>query len=431
MTDLRAEEGPTVASKSSDGACQLARLHSDESGVISLLTVFVMLGCTWLLLLMLNSARQLDSKVRMQNAADAAGQSGVGVLARGMNAIAYANHLEADLLAGVAVMRGTQGTALASSPLVQFVLPLFEQILQGPAGQWPPDRPIPAFRRDLVEQIPLLADQVTREVARSNGLWRGPHAASNPDGPQGPLIVQLWTTSGRPVNSGWEDDPRTRTLPVIDASSSGLDAAYLVDPPAELARARRVRAQLVSHYLQPWAFHVAQGDPALTNQLLARAQRPLRLLLDGQYSDSNLPLVLRSPSPNQGELERELMFVAVSYRLHPGASASVMFRNPNAVQAPAMAFAQIHLFLPRHRYTCCPWGEWHYEPVTGNPYFISYYDGWPGEWSANTQNWQAKLTPATSEAISTILSSRVPNTNLNSPNWGQLTPRQVDVLTHQ
>ena len=410
---------------------KLRRLHSDESGVISLLTVFVMLGCTWLLLLMLNSARQLDSKVRMQNAADAAGQSGVGVLARGMNAIAFANHLEADLLAGVAVMRGTQGTALASSPLVQFVLPLFEQILNGQAGQLPSDRPIPAFRRVLVERIPSLADEVTREVARSNGLWRGPNAASNPDGPQGPLIVQLWTTSGLPIGSSSEDDPQSRTLPVIDASPSGLDAAYLVDPPAELARARRVRAQLVSHYLQPWAFHVAQGDPALTNQLLARAQRPLRLLLDGQYADSNLPLVLRSPSPSGGELERDLMFVAVSYRLHPGSSASVMFRNPNAVQAPAMAFAQIHLFLPRHRYTCCPWGEWHYEPVTGNPYFISYYDGWPGEWSANTQNWQAKLTPATCEAISTILSSRVPNTNLNSPNWGQLTPRQMDVLTHQ
>jgi hypothetical protein len=88
---------------------KLTRLHSDESGVISLLTVFVMLGCTWLLLWLLNSAQQLDSKVRLQNAADAAGQSGVGMLARGMNAIAFANQLEADLLAGVAVMRGTQG----------------------------------------------------------------------------------------------------------------------------------------------------------------------------------------------------------------------------------------------------------------------------------------------------------------------------------
>ena len=174
MIDLSADEGLPVASKSSYGACRFRRLHSDESGVISLLTVFVMLGCTWLLLLMLNSARQLDSKVRMQNAADAAGQSGVGILARGMNAIAYANHLEADLLAGVAVMRGTQGTALASSPLVQFVLPLFEQILNGQAGQLPSDRPIPAFRRDLVEQIDRKS---TRLNSSHSDLSRMPSSA--------------------------------------------------------------------------------------------------------------------------------------------------------------------------------------------------------------------------------------------------------------
>ena len=415
----------------STGLSQVRRLHSDESGVISLLTVFVMLGCTWLLLLMLNSAQQLDSKVRMQNAADAAGQSGVGVLARGMNAIAFANQLEADLLAGVAVMRGTQGTTLANSPLVQLVLPLFEQILQGPAGQLPPDRPIPAFRRDLVQQIPVLADEVTRNVARANGLWRGPNAANNPDGPQGPLLVQLWTTSARPIGSGAEADPYTRTLPVLDASTRGPDAAYLIDAAAELVRARRERSQLVNHYLYPWALDLAQGNRVLANQLVARAQRPLRLLLDGQYADSNLPLVLRSPSSERGAVERDLMFVAVSYRLHPGSSASRMFRNPNALQAPAMAFAQVHLFLPRHRYVCCPWGEWHTDPQTGDPYFISYYDGWPGEWNAHTQNWQAKLAPANADAISTILSSRVPNSNLNPPGWGQLTPRQVDALTHQ
>ena len=410
---------------------RLARLHSDESGVISLLTVFVMLGCTWLLLSMLNSAQQLDSKIRLQNAADSAGQSGVGVLARGMNAIAFANQLEADLLAGVAVMRGTQGTALANSPLVQMVLPVFEQILSGQSGQLPPDRPIPAFRRDIVQEFPGLADEVTRDVARANGQWRGPNAANNPDGPQGPLLVQLWTTAGQAIGSGWEDDPRTRTLPVIDPSPLGQDAIYLADPADALRRGRRERGQLVNQYLHPWALDLAGGDQTLANQLVARAQRPLRLLLDTEYPDSNLPLILRSPSPGRRELEQDLMFVAVSYRLHPGSAASIMFRNPNARQAPAMAFAQVHLFLPRHRFTCCPWGEWHFDPQTGEPYFMSYFDGWPGEWSASTQNWQAKLAPATAEGLSAILTSRVPNTNLMPPGWGQLTPRQMDELTHQ
>lgn len=412
-------------------SAKLRVLHSDESGVISLLTVFVMLGCTWMLLWLLNSAQQLDSKVRLQNAADAAGQSGVGILARGMNAIAFANQLEADLLAGVAVMRGTQGTALANSPLVQMVLPFFELILHGESGQLPPDRPIPAFRRDIVQEIPGLADQVTRDVARANGQWRGPNAANNPDGPQGPLLVQLWTTAGQAIGSGWEDDPRTRTLPVIDPSPLGQDAIYLADPDAALVRGRRERAQSVNHYLLPWALDLAGGNQVLARQLVSQSQRPLRLLLDAEFVNTNLPLILRSPSPGRSELEQDLMFVAVSYRLHPGSAASVMFRNPNARQAPAMAFAQVHLFLPRHRFTCCPWGETRIDPQTGEPYFVSYFDGWPSEWTASTQNWQAKLAPATADGLSVILSSRVPNANLMPPSWGQLTPRQLDVLTHQ
>lgn len=410
---------------------KLRGLHADESGVISLLTVFVMLGCTWLLLWMLNSAQQLDSKVRLQNAADSAGHSGVGVLARGMNAIAFANQLEADLLAGVAVMRGTQGTALANSPLVQMVLPFFELILHGESGQLPPDRPIPSFRRDVVQEIPGLADDVTRDMARANGQWRGPSAANNPDGPQGRLLVQLWTTSGQAIGSGWEDDPRTRTLPVIDPSPLGQDAIYLADASAALIRGRRERSQLVNQYLHPWALDLAGGDQALANQLVGQAQSPLRLLLDVEFVNSNLPLILRSPSPARRELDRDLMFVAVAYRQHPGSAASRMFRNPNARQAPAMAFSQVHLFLPRHRFTCCPWGETRFDPQTGEPYFVSYFDGWPGEWTASTQNWQAKLVPATADGISAILSSAAPNSNLISPSWGQLTPRQMDALTHQ
>lgn len=406
---------------------KLRSLHSDESGVISLLTVFVMLGCTWLLLWVLNSARQLDSKVRLQTAADAAGQSGVGILSRGMNAIAFANQLEAELFAAIAVMQATEGTPAASSQLLN-LLPVFEAILSG-NGVEPRNRPIPAFRHDVIQVIPPLAEELTRNIGRANGLWRGPNAATNPDGPQGPLLAQLWSTNGRPIGRGDETDPRTRTLPVLDPSPQGWDAPFLPDPPAVLDQARRERSQLARRYLRPWANDLAAGDPMLSDLLVAKAARPLNHLLNELYQDTNLPIQLRNPSPNADSLEADLMYVAATYRQHQVPMASIMFTNPNATHAPAMAVSQVHLFLPRDRYVCCPWTETRIDPRTGEEYTIVFTEGWPSEWSASTQNWQAKLVPVTAPGLGAILTS-TPSRNAG-PSWGSLSPRQLDELVHQ
>jgi hypothetical protein len=107
-----------------------------------------------------------------------------------------------------------------------------------------------------------------------------------------------------------------------------------------------------------------------------------------------------------------------------------MFQNPNASLAPSMTFSQNALFLPRPRYSCCPWGETRTNPVTGEEDFISFTDGWPAEWSANSQNWQTKLVPVTSHSISSILASSPPQTSLNQPQWGSLSPRELDLLIH-
>lgn len=405
-------------------------LHRDERGVISLLAVFILLGCTWLLLWLLNSAKQLDSKVRMQNAVDAAGQSGVGILARGMNAVAFANQLEADLLAAVAVMQAAQETSNSSSPLVGTLLPVFQEILAGQSGQSPLDRPIPAFRADVVRKIPTLADQVTRQVGRLNGFWNGPNAAANPDGPQGPLLVQLWTIAGQPVGYAAEENPLTRTLPVIDPSPAGLDASFLSDIDRRFQYARNTRERLVRHYIVLWAQELAGGDPVLAGQLVTAAEIHWRSLLNGIYRDSNLPMILRSTPPDEQRLELDTMFVTVAYRLHPLPTAPLMFGNPNAALAPSMAFSQNALFLPRPRFTCCPWGETRTDPVTGDVDFLSFTDGWPADWSANSQNWQTKLVPATLASISSILSSSPPQSSLNPAQWGSLSPRDMDVLTH-
>ena len=188
---------------------------------------------------------------------------------------------------------------------------------------------------------------------------------------------------------------------------------------------------MVRHYLLIWALDLAAGDQAIASLLVAQGESRLRVLLNDLYPDSNLPMVLRSQSPSPLELERDLMFVGVAYRLHSGPTAPLMFRNPNASLALAMAFSQNFLFLPHPRFTCCPWGETRVDPRSGNETFIPYTDGWPKEWDASSQNWQAKLVPATARSISSILSSSPPQGLMNRPNWGPLSPRQIDALTHR
>ena len=81
------------------------RLHRDQGGTISILSVFAVLLLTMLLGMVMNVGRQVDGKIRMQNAADAAAYSGGVVLARGMNTLAFTNHLLCDVFAMTAFMR--------------------------------------------------------------------------------------------------------------------------------------------------------------------------------------------------------------------------------------------------------------------------------------------------------------------------------------
>src|SRR6476620_1156987 len=80
-------------------------LHADESGSISLATVFALLLLTMLLGMVINVGRQVDNKIKLQNAADAATYSGGVVLARGMNSLAYTNHMLTEVFALTAFMR--------------------------------------------------------------------------------------------------------------------------------------------------------------------------------------------------------------------------------------------------------------------------------------------------------------------------------------
>src|SRR5579862_6413257 len=84
---------------------RLAALHRDERGVISILSVFIIFVLTIVLGMVINAGRQVDEKIRMQNAADAATFSGAVVMSRGYNALAFSNHVEAEVFALTAYMR--------------------------------------------------------------------------------------------------------------------------------------------------------------------------------------------------------------------------------------------------------------------------------------------------------------------------------------
>src|SRR5271157_3317179 len=92
----------------------LARLHRDERGSMSIVSVFAVLFLAMLLGMVMNVGKHIDGKIRMQNAADSAAYSGGVVLARGMNTLAFTNNLLCDVFAVTAVLRESRDQNAAS-----------------------------------------------------------------------------------------------------------------------------------------------------------------------------------------------------------------------------------------------------------------------------------------------------------------------------
>ncbi|MCH8310257.1 MAG: hypothetical protein IIB17_07150, partial [Chloroflexi bacterium] len=78
-----------------------------------------MLLFAFVLGMVINSGLQVDHKVKMQNAADASAYSGGVVLARGMNTLAFTNHLLFDVFALTAYMREARdGSSQSLAPKI-------------------------------------------------------------------------------------------------------------------------------------------------------------------------------------------------------------------------------------------------------------------------------------------------------------------------
>ncbi|WP_197453776.1 pilus assembly protein TadG-related protein [Caulifigura coniformis] len=415
----------------------VARLHRDERGITSLLSLVAVMLFTMLLVMLTNIVRHVDDKVRMQNAADAAAFSGAAVLARGMNAIAFANHLEAETFALTALLRALEDRG---SQTARQLLPVMNVVLGTPEPVLPVtgDRLIPAYQRDVVALFPDLARQVTQEIALRHGLPQGrlPQGTLQAQGvspagfgPRGPQSGVLWLSRGAAVGVADELDPAERTLPVIDPGSDGSDWARLPDIGDRQALAVVRRLETATEALR--VLH--DQLPASRRQdssLLGDATRYLVRLLEVDFPTTNLPLLLRSQTgaaaaPESAPLEDDFAVIATVHRVFDREHGSKLFVNPIANRADAVTFAQAEFFLPRPRYRCCPW---RLETPGG---VVDNTDPWPRDWDSFNQTWSVRLVPADETAALTILQTQPPGSGLRPLSLEGVTPLDVErINTH-
>lgn len=363
------------------------RLHKDERGTISIVSVFAFLLLAMLLGMVMNVGRQVDNKVRMQNAADAAAYSGSIVVARGMNDLTFTNHLLADVFALTAFMREARdrhseqltpeilakwdevaptfqrsqferfaemGDAIPvktqqeremieaysdwAAATSEVVLPTMEEILA--------EELIPRYQRAMVEATPQLAQLAADETARRHSLRRDGQI----DPERGPMHAFLWRTNGAAI--GGDSEQFAPTLPVVDPvyeTSLGAESYRTV--------ARNQRRSLAFTYLNQ------RNREALTAFRSLGKMSQFAVLWEGftegqlekllaEYPDSNLPHVIRNGdevftsagSSQRNRLLEELMLVAVVYWEPAEEFAPGVFQSP--IEGDLVAFAQAQTYIP-------------------------------------------------------------------------------------
>jgi hypothetical protein len=365
-------------------ACRsrVRQFHRDQNGSISIVSVFGLILLVFLLGLVMNAGRQIDQKVKMQNAADSATYAGGVVLGRGMNTLAFTNHLMSDVFALTAFFReGYERNAASMTPAIldnwariaptltgsefprfdqlgmaiaekvpyeremvftfsewtyaasEMMLPVFETILA--------ERLIPEFQRALVESTPRLAQYATDEVAQRHGqAWPRPAE----------LRGVLWRTVPDPV--GGTSEYWRRTLPVVDPVMDELpnQEEYMED-------ARQQRSLLAHEYLRRWndeSMRPFDEDGKMSQfgslwRIFTCGQ--LRRLLIDEYPDTNLPFQIRHKLNDihdvNGHFEQDFMFVGVVYREKIGDRIPGIFQNP--IENDTTAYAQLMMFVPLAR----------------------------------------------------------------------------------
>ena len=428
--------------------------HRDERGTITIVSVFAMLLLTMLLGMVMNVGRHVDAKVRMQNTADSAAYAGGVVLARGMNTLAFSNHLLFDVFSMTAFMREakegnaakfvpeilkawqkvaetfskasdyekftTLSTGITSKvPLEQnlvtgysewvsassaMILPLLEEILSGDL--------IPTFERAVVLAYPDIAQAAAMEVAKRNGDdGRG----------WGNVIGVLWRTDGTVVAG--TSDTTASVFPVVDTNT---------EAGANRTKAISQRKTMASQYLSAWNaqtmivfdYYGKMGQFGSIWRSYTCAQ--LNKLLS-EYPTTNLPFLIRQEADEVTDstehLAEHFTYLAVVYRNRVSDISPIFFRNP--ASGDDVAFAEVRVYVPKRRlvwetvtesYTSStnisiggvP-GDFQTIPseesstTTGTTTWEVARQGTPDDWNLINQSWSAQLVPATHSILATIL----------------------------
>ncbi len=453
------------------------RFHRDEDGVMSILAVFAMLSLAILLGMVMNSGIQVDGKIRMQNAADAAAYSGAVTVARGMNTIAFTNHLLCEVFSLTAILRegseqnekdyipkilaawqkaATQfsgsnfekftelATAIqAKVPKEQNVadtylawvgavsalqLPVFEEVLS--------EELIPNFQRNVLEYYPEIAQEAADATAQLNGT---------PDYGRGTMHAALWRTSGDPV--------AYPTLPIADPT---VDASYL-----EAAQSQR--NTWATSYLNQWnaanlAFFDRYGGRMSQFGVLWRGFTCGQLnKLISEYESSNLPMQIlplpSTPPEQQAYLDTYLTFVGVAYWGKPTAFAPNLLKNLITSDSNVLVtYAQARVFVPQphliYRHTTAgtsttsdtlglggvpgesPTMSLGTSTVTTTAGTTTVYQSVPTDWTLFNQHWTCQLVPTNASALATILQTPPPSVSGALPSIGISSQQIQEVSPH-
>jgi hypothetical protein len=442
---------------------RLRRLHGDERGPISIVTLLVLLVFTMLLVMVTNLGRHADDKLKMQNAADAAAITAGVMLSRGLNGLAHTNHLLCEVFAITAYLRegqernaeqqvpgilqawGLAGVDLLGSqfrrfrpagqavvrriPLEQqavtafgdeqaaaaaYFLPIFETVLE--------QELIPEFQRTLVQTVPQLAVEAACETVRRHARPTNP-AQSDPGAPGKPrrqlkpgdvavCVLFRGDPSKYPVAKAIGEYPeanwRTRTLPAIDPTES----------PMYKKTAREQRRELTKHYLQLWnrrKLDLFDHDARMSRfgELYRIATRGQLDRLLQQYTGRNLPFQIRRRLEKgvtaNDHLDQHYHLLAVVYRRHLDEMGPGLFQNPLSKHSDAQSFAQLQIYIPEPRLDKKPvWVDWtERRDGFGNkiPPFppIVVRDNWPEDWDLTNQNWTSRIMPASLPNLREIL----------------------------
>jgi Flp pilus assembly protein TadG len=452
----------------------LHSLHRDENGVMSVLSVFAMLALAILLGMVMNSGIQVDGKIRMQNAADAAAYSGAITLTRGMNTVAFTNHLLCEVFSLTAILReGNEpnekeyvsknltawkkvASQLSESNFNKFTqlataikakttseqsvadtylawikavsdkqLSSFETVLS--------EELIPKFQRKVLQYYPEIAQEVAEAVSQLNGT---------PDHDRGTMHAALWRTSGELV--------AYPTLPVIDPTE---DSDYL-----EAAKAER--NAWAKAYLDQWnaammPFFDRCGGRMSQFGVLWRGFTCGQLnKLISEYENNNLPMQIQKTSniANSEYLDAYLTVVGAAYWGKPMAFAPKLLKNLVASDSNVLiTYAEARIFVPKAHlvYKISTAGTHTTSDtlglggVTGNDSqslalsastttttagTTVVYQSVPTDWNMFNQHWVCQLVPATASGLATILQTAPSSVSGSLPAVG-LTSEEIQTVS--